>query len=516
MSRLAGALAAFTGWRRFLLALLLGAMAAGGLAPIELFAFMLISFTGLIWLLDGCTRGIERFLCGWTFGFGFFLAGLHWLAFPLLIDAPKFGWMVPFTILLVPGGLALFTGLATLCAGWIAQEGWQRIVSLAVFWTLMEWIRGQIFTGFPWNLIGYAWVEITTVSQSASFLGVYGLSLLTILVAASPAQIGQAYRVRWLFPVVAASVLLMLHFWGAERLAKSDMAEGEVVLRLVQPNIAQGDKWADHAREENLIKHVDLSLKPGFGAVDAIIWPETASTYLLKSGSVALQLVGSVAPLEGIVIAGAPRTIISQNDEFRLFNSLVVVDENSRILDFYDKHHLVPFGEFLPFRKILARFGADKLAAGSVDYSAGSGPTTMRLKGIPSFSPLICYEAIFPREVVDLFNRPQWLLSITNDAWFGPNAGPLQHFQMARLRAIEEGLPLVRVANTGISGLIDPYGRVRKQIQLGSAGFLDVALPHPLLPTIYSIYGNSIAFTVGLLLIAAAALRGIFSLVRPE
>ena len=199
-----------------------------------------------------------------------------------------------------------------------------------------------------------------------------------------------------------------------------------------------------------------------------------------------------------------------------MFNSLIVINEKSHVLDFYDKHHLVPFGEFLPFREILARVGVDKLAAGSVDYSAGVGPTTIRVKGIPSFSPLICYEAIFPREVADLFNRPQWLLSITNDAWFGPNAGPLQHFQMARLRAIEEGLPLVRVANTGISGLVDPYGRVPKKIPLGESGFIDVALPHPLSPTIYSIYGNGVAFTLGLLLLAAAALGRVFGWIRPE
>jgi apolipoprotein N-acyltransferase len=498
MMRLAAAVAARRGLRRYGLAFVLGVLAAGGLEPLSLFPLLIVAFAGLVWLLDGAEGGRVAFATGWLFGFGFFVAGLHWVVFPLLVDAGRFAWMIPFALILLPGGLALFIGVATWAATRLAASGGFRILALAVAWAAAEWIRGHAFTGFPWNLVGYTWIDVAAVLPAVGLMGVYGLSLLTVFAAASPAAlVGGATRRGTAVPLAAALVVFgALGVYGGLQKAPAPGDDPALRLRIVQANIAQKLKWDAGERETNLLRHVQLSRTPGHETRDLIIWPETASTFAVRDGATVTQVIARAVSGDTRVLTGAPR-VTGAGATFRGFNSLVAVDGRANVQASYDKHHLVPFGEYLPFRRVLARLGVDKMVQGSpVDFSPGPGVRTLHLAGLPGFSPLICYEAIFPGAVSDGRDRPAWLLSITNDAWFGPGAGPAQHFAMARMRAAEEGLPLVRAANTGISAVVDSLGRVQDRIDIGRRGIIDADLPPARTPTLYAQFGDLIFFTL--------------------
>jgi apolipoprotein N-acyltransferase len=498
IARLAATVAARRGLRRYGLAFVLGVLAAGGLEPLSLFPLLVIAFTGLVWLLDGTTDGRTRFIIGWLFGFGFFVAGLHWIVFPLLVDAGRFAWMIPFALVLLPGGLGLFIGAATWTATRIAGDGGFRILALAVTWTVAEWIRGHVFTGFPWNLVGYTWIDVAPVLPAAGLMGVYGLSLLTVFAAASPAALARGRSAHHTAaPVIGALVIFgALGIYGALQHAPMPTGETALRLRIVQANIPQKLKWDAGERETNLLRHVQLSRSPGHETRDLVIWPETASTVAVRDGATVTQVIARAVSGEARVLTGAPR-ITGAGETFRGFNSLVAVDGQANVQASYDKHHLVPFGEYLPLRSVLARLGIDKIVQGSpVDFSPGDGARTVHLAGVPGFSPLICYEAIFPGGVALDRDRPAWLLSITNDAWFGSGAGPAQHFAMARMRAVEEGLPLVRAANTGISAVVDSLGQVRDRLDIGQRGVIDADLPPARPPTLYARFGDLIFFTL--------------------
>jgi apolipoprotein N-acyltransferase len=274
-----------------------------------------------------------------------------------------------------------------------------------------------------------------------------------------------------------------------------------VRLRLVQANIDQRLKWQDGERVRTLQKYLALSTQPGNPPVTHVVWPETALPYLLSTEPELLRIVARVVPPGGLLLTGAVRVEQPGPQPGRVWNSVHAIDDQGRIVATYDKFHLVPFGEYVPLRHILP---IDKITPGTSDFAAGPGPSTVRLPGLPAASPLVCYEAIFPGAVTAPSGpRPQWLLNVTNDAWFGHSAGPHQHFASARLRAVEEGLPLVRAANTGISAVIDPYGRVRAELGLGREGVLESSLPAALPPTPYARFGN-VAFLM--LLMSAISL----------
>ena len=498
IARLAAAVAARRGLRRYGLAFVLGVLAAGGLEPLSLFPLLVVAFTGLVWLLDGTTEGRARFIIGWLFGFGFFVAGLHWIVFPLLIDASRFAWMIPFALILLPGGLGLMIGAATWVAPRMAADGGFRILALAIAWAGAEWIRGHVLTGFPWNLVGYTWIDVAPVLSAAGLMGVYGLSLLTVFAAAAPAALARGrMATATAVPIVGALVIFgALGVYGALQSAPMPTGEPSVRLRIVQANISQKLKWDAGERETNLLRHVQLSRTPGHETRDLIIWPETASTFAVRDYVTVTQVIAGAVSGETRVLTGAPR-ITGAGETFRGFNSLVAVDAQANVQASYDKHHLVPFGEYLPLRSVLARLGIEKIVQGSpVDFSPGDGARTLHLTGLPGFSPLICYEAIFPGAVALEHDRPAWLLSITNDAWFGSGAGPAQHFAMARMRAVEEGLPLVRAANTGISAVVDSRGQVRDQLDVGQRGVIDADLPQARAPTLYARFGDLIFFTL--------------------
>ena len=520
--RCAFRMTALRGWQSWLVAAVLGALASAALPPLYVIPVLLLSFPGLVWLLDGAHRPRTAFVLGWWFGLGHFVAGIYWVALALLTDAERYGWMVPFAVLGLSAVLAVFTGLATWGVFTSRARGGGRVVMLALAWTAAEWLRSHVFTGFPWNLMGTVWTVSDTMIQIAAVTGVWGLSLLTVMCAASPALLADGkipsdekvlsgLKVDWLrlAPVlIAAATLEAVWAGGALRLggARVEMVPG-VALRLVQPNIAQNHKWHPELRAAHLQKH--LSLTSGAAATDAVfgtsathvIWPETAAPFFLDFDAAARSRIAAVTPPGGGVITGTPRATPPDVRPRQVWNSITALDDRGAVLGNYDKFHLVPFGEYVPMRSVLP---LDKITHGGLDFSAGPGPRTLHLPGLPPFSPLICYEVIFPGNVTDAKDPPQWILNVTNDGWFGLSSGPYQHFASARLRAVEEGLPLVRAANTGISAVVDPYGRVIASLGLGREGIIDNPLPQALSGgTVYSRFGDVIL--LGLLLLGVTA-----------
>lgn len=491
------------------------------LPPIYLLPLLVPAFTALVWLCNGSrnNRAPSRsaFAVGWWFGFGHFATGLYWIAEALLIDPAQFGWMVPFAVLGLPAVLAVFPAAATLLLYVSGTRGVAQILLFAVLWTAMEWARGHLLTGLPWNLIGYAWTASNAVSQLGALTGIWGLSFFTVLMAAMPAILTDttiSIRARWYAVALATALLPVVWTGGAVRLHLAPVADADettvpgVKLRLVQANIAQRLKWRPDQAEAILRRYLQLSAGPEFDGITHIIWPETAVPFSLSNDPVHRAAIGSVAPPRGFVITGYDRTSTPGQRPLRVWNSLASVDPAGRIAHTYDKHRLVPFGEFVPFRALLK---IAKVTYGDIDFAAGDGPRTLDIPGLPPASPLICYEAIFPGQVVAADGRPDWLLNLTNDAWFGSSAGPYQHFQSARMRAIEQGLPLVRVAVTGISAVVDPYGRILHRLDIGQEGVLDATLPTALVPTPYARFGDVIVLILLVVASAVAFISGVFS-----
>jgi apolipoprotein N-acyltransferase len=499
IQRFAGWVSALTGWRRQILAALLGVLAAAALPPVDMVPLLFVAFSGLVWLAAGRSGPRAAFALGWSFGFGFFLAGFYWIALALLVDIASFWWLLPLALVALPVFFGIFSGVALVAYDWIDARGIGRACALGLSWTATEWLRGHILTGFPWNLVGYAWSGgfpgAGTVLQTTAATGIYGLSLVTIIVAALPAALGEpvlgAARPWRRFVPAAAALLVIGVLAGAGALRLAGDSGGVVPgvrLRIVQPSIPQTLKWNPEAAESNFQRLLALSAGPGREQVTDIIWPEAAATYFLNREPARRAAIATVVPPGGLVLTGALRTDPPPGRGEHAWNSLVALDGAGEIRASYDKFHLVPFGEYMPLRSLVP---IAAIANHGVDFSAGPGPRTLDLPRLPPVGPLICYEVIFPGAVVDPARRPGWLLNITNDAWYGFSSGPFQHFAIARVRAIEEGLPLVRAANNGISGVIDPYGRVVKRLGLDDIGVIDSALPLGLAePPLYAWVGD--------------------------
>jgi len=487
LARLAARTAALTGWRRLAVAVLLGASTALALPPVYLVVLLVPAVVGLLWLTAGTARVRTAFWVGWAFGLGHFAAGLYWIGIAFFVDAARHAWMMPFAVLGLAAGLAIFKGamLAGLRAlplwdrpGDTAQA-WARVLVLAALWTAAEWLRGHVLTGFPWNLAATVWGFWPAAQQAAALVGAWGLSLLTVLAAGLPALAGWSAGRRGAWTGVGAALALaaVLIGGGALRLQAApelgSAVHDGVRLRLVQPGIPQHLKWQDDLRLAHVRKHVELSQRPGFAGRTHVIWPETAVPYFLSRQPELGGLLARAAPAGGALLTGAPR--LGTLDGRRVYhNSLLALGPDGQVLAHYDKVHLVPFGEYVPLRDYLP---FPKLTQGAGDFTPGTGHAALDLPGLPPVSALICYEAIFPQEVVKPGGSPEWLLNVTNDAWFGVSSGPYQHLASARLRAIERGLPLVRAANTGISAIVDPWGRTLDRLDLRKVGILDGPLP---------------------------------------
>jgi apolipoprotein N-acyltransferase len=524
------------GWRRRAIAFFAGAVGALALAPISFFPALFITMTVAVWLIDGSVQtsklshlhGISftksaraAAIDGWFLGFGYFLAGLWWLGSAFLVEADKFAWAIPFAVGGLPAVLACFTGLGFAVARLVWSTGAGRIFALAFGLGVTEWARGYVATGFPWNAFGMALGSHPWLAQPAAWVGLYGLTILSIIIFASPACLadrtatGQRATRMAMFGFVLLGLVAAgssLRLWQAN----TDTVPG-VKLRLMQPNLPQDAKFRAENKEAILRHYLTLSDRAtspetsGVGDVTHLIWPESAFPFLLHRDAGTLAKLGAFLTPSTLLITGAARAeeplraqrLMGEMD-LNYFNSVQVLDASGEIIATYDKAHLVPFGEYVPFAGLLEQFGVRHLVHIPGGFEAADHRQLLDIPGLPLASALVCYEAIFPGDAVPAHaQRPGLLLNVTNDGWFGATFGPYQHFSQARLRAIEEGLPLVRVANTGISAVIDGYGRVWRELPLNVEGVIDSALPRALPPTLFS---NHSVFGPFLLLLLSLAL----------
>ena len=503
------------GRTRVFAALAAGGIAALSMAPTGTYAWpaIFIAFPMLVWLIDGAGAGGGRGIAaaagiGWWFGFGYFLAGLWWVGAAFLVDADKFAWLLPVAVAGLPAGLALFTAAGTALARALWCRGPARVVALAVGLTAAEWLRGHLLTGLPWNSFGYALAADIRLAQGAALGGLWSLTFLAIAVGALPALLADSPRETarpWRWVGLGALILAALALYGGVRLARTEVGTATGVrLRLMQPNLPQDQKFRYAAKDAVMAHYLQLSdlskRAPGTPPITHLIWPESAFPFFLHREPDALAQIADLLKSGAYLITGAAR--LEQHAEGQglrndVFNSVQIVDPAGSIVATYDKVHLVPFGEYLPFQAALEAIGLEQLTRVRGGFAAGTRHRALAVPGAPPAAALICFEIVFPGEAVpEGAPRPGWILNLTNDGWFGMTSGPYQHFAQARLRAIEEGLPVVRVANTGISAVIDPLGRITAALPLGSAGVIDAELPLPLEPNIYAYSSDRIIVLV--------------------
>ena len=429
-------------------------------------------------------------LAGWLFGLGYFAFGLSWIIEPFQIDPDRHAWMAPFALAFLAAGLALFWGAAFGLAVRFSTGAW-RIPMLAAAWSLAEFARAYVLTGFPWAAFGQFWIG-TPAADLLPWTGPHGLALLT-LAAFLPLAMLRQKLLAALAPLtaVAAAVFAVPAPHQAGMTGKT--------VRIVQPNAPQDLKWHPDHRWEFVRRAVAFSVEAP--RPDLIVWPETAVPQLMNYAEDTLRAISEAA-------GGVPVFLGIQREQAgAYYNSAVLLDAAGRATAIYDKAHLVPFGEYVPFGDAMARFGIYGFAAqAGAGYAAGPGAEVLDLP-IGTALPLICYEAVFPQDVNAAGTRPQMLVQITNDAWFGTRSGPYQHLAQARMRALEQGLPMIRAANTGVSAMIAPDGQLLDSLPLGEAGFVDAALPAPLPPTLYSRTGDWPVLLLCLVAAGAAALH---------
>ena len=521
MERLAGRIILLWGWRRAMVAFLAGAVAVLIQAPYDFFAAGFVAFPVLVWLLDGATadsaaRRLKRlwpaFATGWWFGFGYFLAGLWWIGSAVLVEADSFAWALPLAVLGIPAVLALFYGFATAVARLFWSDGIGRIAALAFGFGLAEWLRSFLFTGFPWNPVGLGAMPIPLLMQSVVLTGVTGMNVLSVFVFAMPALL--AARPHRRAGVVLAALLMAAHVgYGYFRLHFVPEASTGTTLsaRIVQPAIDLSEKWDDSVRDRIFATTLELSARPpeaGKPAPQLILWPETSVPFLFTDRPDALAAIGAMLADGQMLMVGAVRAEAGGGtaDGSRYYNSVVAIDDKGEIVNAVDKVHLVPFGEYLPFSDLLSRVGVDQLVAGPMNFVAGSGRHPIVAPGGVRALPFICYEIIFPELVAEDAASSDVIVNVTNDAWFGDTPGPYQHFRQAQIRAVENGLPVLRAANTGISGVIDSRGRVVDALAMNVRGAVDVQLALPVRDKnvflSYWFNGFVIIFAAGLLAIA--------------
>lgn len=452
-----------------MIAIALGALAGLGQAPQGWWLLTLCAVA--FWLSRPALTGRGAFLQGWLFGLGYFAVSLRWIVSPFLVDPAATGWMAPFGLAFMAAGAALFWGVSRWIGFRIAPTS---LVVTALMIVLAEVTRSYILTGFPWALLGHVWID-TPLAQLAAFGGPHLLTAVTLGLAACLAWAAQK---RW---VAFVGLVFAALCWIGLTVGPAPTNDGPIV-RLIQPNAKQSEKWNPERAQVFFNRMIDFT---GQGDVpDLIVWPETAISYLLEYATPELDLVAEAA-------RGAPTVLgINRSEGQRFYNVLLVLEQGGIVSSVYDKAHIVPFGEYFPGGELLGKFGIDSFAASTGGaFTAGSAPRNVTIPGIGSARPLICYEGIFAEEIGTV-DRPRLMILITNDAWFGPSAGPKQHLAQARLRAIEQGLPMVRVANTGISAMIDARGRVTAQIGMNESNYLDAPLPLARAATIYSEHGD--------------------------
>ncbi|WP_192179142.1 apolipoprotein N-acyltransferase [Mesorhizobium amorphae] len=491
MQRLAGRIILLWGWRRALVAFLAGALAVLAQAPYDFFAVCFVSFPLLVWLLDGATgeasdgwlrRLRPAFAIGWWFGFGYFLAGLWWIGEALLVEADSFAWALPFAVVGIPFAMAFFYGFATVVARLLWSNDIGRIAALAFGFGLAEWLRDFLFTGFPWNAVGYAAMPVPLLMQSVSVTGMIGMNALAVFVFSLPALVAGRRHLRLGFGLLILLVAAHVGF-GYVRLAMPvEPATRSIDVRIVQPDVDLSEKWDASVRDRIFATLLGLSAKepePGHAKPQLILWPETSVPFLFTERPDALTALGDMLGEGQMLVAGVVREEggSAAGADSRYYNSVVAINDKGEITDAVDKVHLVPFGEYLPFAGLLGRFGIEQLVAGPMNFAAGNERHPITLQDGVRALPFICYEVIFPDLVAVDATSSELIVNVTNDAWFGDTPGPYQHFRQAQIRAVENGLPLLRAANNGISAVVDPRGRIVDALAVDARGAIDVRVP---------------------------------------
>lgn len=462
-----------------LIYLLPGLLAATGQAPLNYWYLALVAWGLALFGMTQARSWRQATWIGWLVGAGY-IAGTHfWIVSPFYIDAETYAWMAPFALAGMVAGLALFFAGAYAAAFFIGRGPGARVVALAVTLIVADFLRAWVFTGFPWAQIGSLWLG-QPMMQLAALVGVPGVGLLTLLALAAP--MAAAGRARIVVATLSLAVLVAGSLYGFARLS-APVAETETRIRIVQPNAPQDQKWLPDMAPVFFERLLELSAAPSETPPDIVIWPETAVTWRLN-------IIDELLPVMADAAGGAELIFgVQRVAEGQFFNSLAVLQPDGEVSQLYDKHHLVPFGEYIPLAPLLAATGImpDAERRG---YTPGPGARVLDMGDAGLMLPLICYEAIFARDVAAAPERPDWIMQVTNDAWFGDSAMPYQHLDQTRLRAIEQGLPVARAANTGISAMIDPYGRILASYPLNEAGIIDGVLPAPLAETVYARTGN--------------------------
>lgn len=526
------------GWRAHGVAFAAGALGVLAMAPFFVWPVLWVSLPTLVWLMEGACgrsgdtkhwrRGPESraALLGWWFGLGYFLAGLFWIGEAFLVEAETFAVLLPFAVMLMPAGLALFYAAATALAVRLASAGARRVLVLALTLSVSEWLRGHVLSGFPWNVLGYALTYPLPLMQSAAVLGIYGLTLATVLIFALPpvlwagAASGAAgRRLRAAAIAVAIGPIAIAALLGQVRLSLATQGSVPgVKLRIVQPSVPQREKWQPENQRRIFDEHLELSGTNAAGQPDRlagvthVLWPEAAMPFLPLDYPQVRSEIGELLPAGTLLIAGALRAEpapANSSRTRRIFNSLLVFGERGSLIALYDKIHLVPFGEYLPLQRQLEAIGLQQLSRLRGGFDAGVRPRPLlNLPGLPPAVPLICYEVIFPGAVVQGGERPSLMLNLTNDGWFGNTTGPRQHLHQARVRAVEEGLPIIRAANNGISAVIDAQGRVLARLGMNMRGVIDAGLPVSLPAPLYARAGDFLFAVVWLICAALIAVVG--------
>jgi apolipoprotein N-acyltransferase len=514
------------GWRQWLLAVAAGIVSVLAMAPFHIWPVLCLTLPVLVWQIDGAVAretiaartwrtapAMRAAIVTWWFAFGYFFAGLFWIGEAFLVEASKFAVLLPFAVTVLPAGLALFWAGAAAAASLAWRPGLIRVLALAVALAAGEWLRGHVLTGFPWNVIGYALTYPASLMQSAGVIGIYGLSIIAVFVLAAPLVAwvdGGAMRARSrgaLFLLATVAVMMAHGHWC---LAQPDPTIAHAQrLRLVQPSVPQREKWQPQHQRRIFDLHLALTVQnaagqhDGANGIDLVLWPEAAMPFLPLETPEALELIAKILPAGTQLVSGALRTHPADDKQphhlRRLYNSVIAFDHEGRATATYDKIHLVPFGEYLPLYALLSRIGLEPIAQRRAGFESGPYPRPLiSLPQLPPFIPLICYEAIFPSAVVQGKERPPLLVNVTNDGWFGNTTGPRQHLHQARVRAVEEALPMVRIANNGISAVIDARGRILHRLDLDVVGVIDAVVPPALPPTLYARFGD-LAFALMLL-----------------
>lgn len=495
-----------------LVSFLLGGLSALAFAPIFFFPILAISFTGLLILISNSVNLKQCFLIGWCFGFGMFLAGLYWISFALLVDIGSFAWLIPFAVFAIPAILAIYVGFIAVLSKLFSKNSYQIVLNFVLIWVLFEIVRVNLFSGYPWLVMGYSLAFSDESIQVSSVLGVYGLSLIVVFSGCSlyPYIIDQRRNKLTLF-VMAILIAIVNYGYGALRLHRNVTEYSSSLVRVVQGNIPQDV----HARFDQKLKNIqilaDLSA-PNHNNFDYVIWPEGAIDFPLSIQS-KLQFSNFI-PENGYLLSGVLR--VDDDDHIRkIWNSVFVINSFGEVVKYYDKRHLVPFGEYIPFKSFLP---VTKITQGALDFSKGNDVGQLSVDArVPSFVPLICYEAYFAEDVGKISKDSKFLVNFTNDAWYGTSSGPYQHLYMTKLRAVERGLPMIRAANTGISAIYDSYGREVAKLQLNSRGVIDSNVPLVAnKSTFYNKYGNNIVFLMIALALSAINYRILTKLIYTE